>query len=644
MYYTVIATAVYVPQSMRIGEKMVSNNICKGCDIRIAIGIIIMVLLLINSANARTITVDDSGGADYTKIQDAVNAANAGDTILVYSGLYFENVVVNKQLELRGLETGSGMPVVNALGTASAIKITASGVILDGFNAKNGASYNGIEVQSSDNVITNNNASNNENGIVLYSTSNNTLSDNNVSDNSYGLQLSSSNNNILSKNNANSKDWGEGIRLYSSNNNTLSENTANSKNYGYGIFLYSSSNNTLSGNNASSSDYGNGISLYSSSNNTLIGNIASNHHLSLYYGKGISLDSSSNNNTLIGNTVNSNGHGIDLSYSHKNTLNGNIVNSNNYGIYLFSSIQNNVYDNFFNNTNNAYNDAPNKWNTTKTSGTNIIGGSYLGGNVWATPDGTGFSQTCPDDNDDGICDLQYELDTYNIDYLPLYYKVEITPPSSITNLTNTTYAQTYINWTWIDPTDEDFDKVMIYLNGTFKSYVPKGIQYFNATELEPTTMYEVGTRTVDSHGNINSTWVNHTSITAPLPPTVSISTDHYKYSPGDIMTVTLNINNPTSDPVRFEWYIGIPQANIWVRLASITIPTGYDETHTIPIPVGNWGSKPVGFVQYIHLLNSKGEVLAQDTATFSYSPSISPMSDVNTVKEIKKSIENVDFP
>jgi hypothetical protein len=61
----------------------------------------------------------------------------------------------------------------------------------------------------------------------------------------------------------------------------------------------------------------------------------------------------------------------------------------------------------------------NVWNTTKTSGTNIIGGSFLGGNFWANPSGTGFGQTCADTNKDGICNTKYTLNSNNIDYLPL---------------------------------------------------------------------------------------------------------------------------------------------------------------------------------------------------------------------------------
>ena len=65
----------------------------------------------------------------------------------------------------------------------------------------------------------------------------------------------------------------------------------------------------------------------------------------------------------------------------------------------------------------------NTWNTTQKSGTNIIDGSVLGGNFWANPSGIGFSQTCPDSNNDGLCDSKYVLNTFNVDYLPLKYKL-----------------------------------------------------------------------------------------------------------------------------------------------------------------------------------------------------------------------------
>ena len=37
--------------------------------------------------------VNDDGGAEYTSIQEAINAAESGDTVVVSSGIYYENIV-----------------------------------------------------------------------------------------------------------------------------------------------------------------------------------------------------------------------------------------------------------------------------------------------------------------------------------------------------------------------------------------------------------------------------------------------------------------------------------------------------------------------------------------------------------------------
>jgi hypothetical protein len=92
---------------------------------------------------------------------------------------------------------------------------------------------------------------------------------------------------------------------------------------------------------------------------------------------------------------------------------------------------------------------------------------------------------------------------------PINIIADTSPPSSVTNLMNVSDASTYINWTWTDPEDPDFDKVMIYLDGVFKNYVLKGVQYYNAT-LTPGT-YTIGIRTMDTSGNINDTMVTNTA-------------------------------------------------------------------------------------------------------------------------------------
>ena len=98
---------------------------------------------------------------------------------------------------------------------------------------------------------------------------------------------------------------------------------------------------------------------------------------------------------------------------------------------------------------------------------------------------------------------------------------DTTPPRSITNLINTTFLSSSINWTWTDPTDSDFSKVMVYVNSAFKTNVTKATQYYTATGLSTNTQYTMATRTVDTFGNINQTFVNHTAYTSSLTPTIT---------------------------------------------------------------------------------------------------------------------------
>ncbi|MCX9012739.1 MAG: cohesin domain-containing protein [Candidatus Methanoperedens sp.] len=92
---------------------------------------------------------------------------------------------------------------------------------------------------------------------------------------------------------------------------------------------------------------------------------------------------------------------------------------------------------------------------------------------------------------------------------------DLIPPASIKYLKNTSYARYYINWTWTDPIDTDLSKVMMYLDGKFRTNVSRGIRYYNATGLITGTMYTLSTRTVDIAGNTNKTWINHSARTMP---------------------------------------------------------------------------------------------------------------------------------
>jgi len=218
---------------------------------------------------------------------------------------------------------------------------------------------NGIYLNASSNYnnLTNNTALNNKYGILLLSSRNNTLTKNIASKNSYGIYLDSSRNNNLTINNASNNNYGI-VLLASSNNNTIIENTVNWNEY-HGIHLESLCNNVTE-NKVSNNPWG----------------------IVLYF-------SNSKENRLSNNTVCNNTRGICIGYSSNNTLIKNTVSDNaDFGIYLESANNNTIYNNYFNNTNNSYDNGNNTWNITKTAGTNIVGGPYLGGNYWGDYEGT----------------------------------------------------------------------------------------------------------------------------------------------------------------------------------------------------------------------------------------------------------------
>ena len=161
-----------------------------------------------------------------------------------------------------------------------------------------------------------------------------------------------------------------------------------------------------------------GISLGGSWYNILSNNSISN------CSNGISLFDSPNN-ILKNNTISENIEGISLigESNGNNLINNNVILNEKMGLHIYETSNNLIYNNYFNNTINVesetYSDT-NIWNTTKTEGTNIAGGPYLGGNFWARPDGTIYPDGVRDTDLDGILDAQYNVEGSNfIDYLPL---------------------------------------------------------------------------------------------------------------------------------------------------------------------------------------------------------------------------------
>jgi len=75
----------------------------------------------------------DDGEPAFTTIQDAIDAASDGDTIVVGDGTYHENLVIDKEITL---QAGSG-PVIDGNGGVC-ITLAASNVTIQGFELMNG--------------------------------------------------------------------------------------------------------------------------------------------------------------------------------------------------------------------------------------------------------------------------------------------------------------------------------------------------------------------------------------------------------------------------------------------------------------------------------------------------------------------------
>lgn len=370
---------------------------------------------------ARTVIVDPSGKKGYTRIQDAVNAADNGYSIAVYPGNYRENLDLSKGVAIVALSGSPDNTIIIANDPKTHIfNVHSSGTVISGFSIIGAAgvdSSSGIYLDSvSDCILSNNYVTGNSIGICLSYSGRNTLQNNKISSNKFDFKDSGTLENAIDTSNT---AGGKPI-YYLCGKSDLE--IGSSTNAGT---VYCIDCNNITIRNLSLTNNPRGISFYNTGNSRISNNIIQNNF------DGIYLESSSGN-ALDSNTVNKSlNNGISLSGSASNTvINNRITENGGSGIGFSSSGSNLVYNNYFNNANNVNVGADstgNLWSTTKTAGVNIVGGPMLGGNYWATPQGTGFSQTCTDVGDDLICRQAYAISQNDVDSLPLYNPSQVLP-------------------------------------------------------------------------------------------------------------------------------------------------------------------------------------------------------------------------
>ena len=201
--------------------------------------------------------------SDFPTIQEAIDAASSGATILVSSGVYIENVNINKTLTLLGADKEDTVidGSANSQGYSEAVGVTiaADNVRVNGFTVRNRwTATTGIRLDHSAGSVVSGNiiTKGGKYGIMLFHSNNNTISDNIVSHtgtspganlNGEGIALSGSNNNTM-QNNLITHSYSAGLSLLdSSANNRVLGNTI--ENNGFGFATVASGNNMIFHNN-----------------------------------------------------------------------------------------------------------------------------------------------------------------------------------------------------------------------------------------------------------------------------------------------------------------------------------------------------------------------------------------------------------
>lgn len=306
--------------------------------------------------NGKTLYVGGDGPNNFTAIFDAINEAEDGDTVYVYSGIYYETITVDKTITIQGEDKLS--TIIDGVGNGDVVNINADNVKLHSFTIQNsgqGHGYEaGINIESDYSIITDNIISNNCWCADVRNSNYNIFSDNIIQDNTQGaIHLAFSRNNIVS-NNTILNNRLRGVMLYSSGGNKITSNTF----LDGGLEVYGSSHNSIYSNTVN----GKSLVYLEDESNKIIddagqvilirctGITVQNLVLS-YSSIGLQVRDSIDCN-VIDNSILHNSQGVAIVGSSRILLEGNTINENWYtgvGVYHDKGgtkiLKNNIQDN-----------------------------------------------------------------------------------------------------------------------------------------------------------------------------------------------------------------------------------------------------------------------------------------------------------
>lgn len=429
--------------------------------------------------------VGGNGSGNYSTIQSAIDNATIGDTVFIYNGTYYETVHVPVSITIMGEQALT--TIIDGGFIGHVVDITANDVTIQNLTIRNAGTtsgYAGVYLAGQACTVT---------GAII------------VNNHFYGVSIEYSSDHLIAYNTISGN--GEGIRCYYATDNNISDNTI-TENY-YGLRC-----------------------RYSDSHEIFRNSLDNNSYYGLYI-------SNCQQMNISRNTIHNSSYGIRFWSSTTHLLTGNILTNNACGIqFNASSINHCVYNNYFDNTQNVINNGTgNTFNISLTPGTNIINGSYLGGNFWN--DYTGYDTT-----NDGIGDI--DVPHPPGDYLPLVRNNQppsvhfIYAPALPTTLDNITFTDSstdpdgledLANWSW------DFgDGFSSYLQHPNHSYADDG------TYLVTLTVQDVP-------GATNST--SQTILVANMEPQVNFTIDPPSPYTSDV--VTFNSTSVDADGYLVNW-------------------------------------------------------------------------------------------
>lgn len=273
---------------------------------------------------------------DYQTIQEAINHANTGDKIEVKSGVYYENLIVNKTLSITG--SNKDTTIIDADNEGNVIHISADNVEITGFTIRNtGLESAGIKTTSNENLITDNIITECGVGIHLSESIDSEINDNRIYGNNWGIFLDFSDDTIINNNNLVGNN--DGMMIFQSNHNQIMSNRVNNNRY-QGILNFNCLSNKFNDNTIEDNeDYG--IQIFNSRNTVINNNIFDENGrdaITLY---------KSNNNTFTLNEIYEGPNGISLWYNSEENLVSNNIFSNldENGIIIQKSCDNVIENN-----------------------------------------------------------------------------------------------------------------------------------------------------------------------------------------------------------------------------------------------------------------------------------------------------------